>query len=105
MKAGRSALVFACRCDHGVARHLHGDAVGLFALPAVKIDKKSQGEPKNVIMGAFGGHYDIKQVVVVDMDVNIDDEAEIEWAIAPRFQVLPTSSLTIVAVTDGWCAF
>jgi 2,5-furandicarboxylate decarboxylase 1 len=53
---------------------------------AVKIDKKSQGEPKNIIMGAFGGHYDIKQVVVVDMDVNIDDETEIEWAVATRFQ-------------------
>jgi 2,5-furandicarboxylate decarboxylase 1 len=53
---------------------------------AVKVDKKSQGEPKNIIMGAFGGHYDIKQVVVVDMDVNIDDETEIEWAIATRFQ-------------------
>src|SRR5215471_16733813 len=53
---------------------------------AVKIEKASQGEPKNIIMGAFGGHYDIKQVVVVDMDVNIDDETEIEWAIATRFQ-------------------
>src|ERR1700761_4611426 len=53
---------------------------------AVKIDKKSQGEAKNVIMGAFGGHYDIKQVVVVDTDVNIDDEREIEWAVATRFQ-------------------
>jgi len=53
---------------------------------AIKVDKKSQGEPKNIIMGAFGGHYDIKQVVVVDMDVNIDDETEIEWAVATRFQ-------------------
>src|SRR5580698_1046896 len=53
---------------------------------AVKVDKKSQGEPKNIIMGAFGGHYDIKQVVVVGMDVNIDDPNEIEWAIATRFQ-------------------
>src|ERR1700731_4101723 len=46
---------------------------------AVKIDKTSQGEPKNIIMGAFGGHYDIKQVVVVDMDVNIDEESEMKW--------------------------
>ena len=28
-----------------------------------------------------------------------------ETAIAPRFQVLPRSSLTIVAATDGWWAF
>jgi 2,5-furandicarboxylate decarboxylase 1 len=66
---------------------------------AVKIDKKSQGEPKNVIMGAFGGHYDIKQVVVVDMDVNIDDETEIEWAVATRFQA--DRDLVIVSGAQG----
>jgi 2,5-furandicarboxylate decarboxylase 1 len=66
---------------------------------AVKIDKVSQGEPKNIIMGAFGGHYDIKQVVVVDMDVNIDDEIEIEWAIATRFQA--DRDLVVVAGAQG----
>ena len=53
---------------------------------AVKIDKTSDGEPKNIIMCAFGAHYDIKQVVVVDKDVNIGDSEEIEWAVATRFQ-------------------
>lgn len=52
----------------------------------VKIEKTNNGEPKNIIMGAFGGHYDLKHVVIVDMDVNIDDPNEIEWAIATRFQ-------------------
>jgi 2,5-furandicarboxylate decarboxylase 1 len=52
----------------------------------VKIDKIREGEPKNIIMGAFGGHYDIKQVVVVDRDVDISSPEEIEWAIATRFQ-------------------
>jgi 2,5-furandicarboxylate decarboxylase 1 len=52
----------------------------------VKIDKRSNGEPKNIIMGAFGGHYDLKQVVVVDLDVDLDDPHEIEWAVATRFQ-------------------
>jgi 2,5-furandicarboxylate decarboxylase 1 len=66
---------------------------------AVKIDKKSQGEPKNIIMGAFGGHYDIKQVVVVDLDVNIDDEREIEWAVATRFQA--DRDLVIVSGAQG----
>ncbi|WP_409334507.1 hypothetical protein [Bradyrhizobium jicamae] len=37
-------------------------------------------------MGAFAGHYDIKQVVVVDTDVDIDDSDEIDWAVATRFQ-------------------
>ena len=66
---------------------------------AVKVDKRSQGEPKNIIMGAFGGHYDIKQVVVVDMDVNIDDETEIEWAVATRFQA--DRDLVVVAGAQG----
>jgi 2,5-furandicarboxylate decarboxylase 1 len=66
---------------------------------AVKVDKKSQGEPKNIIMGAFGGHYDIKQIVVVDMDVNIDDETEIEWAVATRFQA--DRDLVVVSGAQG----
>ena len=66
---------------------------------AVKIDKRSQGEPKNIIMGAFGGHYDIKQVTVVDLDVNIDDEREIEWAVATRFQA--DRDLVVVSGAQG----
>ena len=66
---------------------------------AVKVDKRSQGEPKNIIMGAFGGHYDIKQVIVVDMDVNIDDEREIEWAVATRFQA--DRDLVVVSGAQG----
>jgi 2,5-furandicarboxylate decarboxylase 1 len=65
----------------------------------VKIDKKSNGEPKNIIMGAFGGHYDLKQVVVVDQDVNIDDPHEIEWAIATRFQA--DRDLVVVSGAQG----
>jgi 2,5-furandicarboxylate decarboxylase 1 len=65
----------------------------------VKIDKKSNGEPKNIIMGAFGGHYDVKQVVVVDLDVNIDDPHEIEWAIATRFQA--DRDLLVVSGAQG----
>jgi 2,5-furandicarboxylate decarboxylase 1 len=66
---------------------------------AVKIDKASHGEPKNIIMGAFGGHYDIKQVVVVDTDVDIDDPNEIEWAIATRFQA--DRDLVVVSGAQG----
>ena len=36
---------------------------------------------KNVMMCAFGAHYDIKQVVVVDKDVDISSSEEIEWAV------------------------
>ena len=43
-------------------------------------------------MGAFGSHYDIKQVIVVDMDVDIDDPNEVEWAVATAFRPIATSS-------------
>jgi 2,5-furandicarboxylate decarboxylase 1 len=66
---------------------------------AVKIAKTSAGEPKNIIMGAFGGHYDIKQVVVVDMDVDIDNPIEIEWAVATRFQA--DRDLIVVSGAQG----
>ncbi|WP_017777651.1 UbiD family decarboxylase [Paraburkholderia kururiensis] len=52
----------------------------------VQLDKKREGEAKNVMLCAFGAHYDIKQVVVVDTDVDVHDPAEVEWAIATRFQ-------------------
>jgi 2,5-furandicarboxylate decarboxylase 1 len=65
----------------------------------VKIDKRNNGEPKNIIMGAFGGHYDLKQVVVVDLDVDIDNPDEIEWAIATRFQA--DRDLLVVSGAQG----
>ena len=65
----------------------------------VKIDKRDNGEPKNIIMGAFGGHCDLKQVVVVDLDVDIDNPDEIEWAIATRFQA--DQDLLVVSGAQG----
>jgi 2,5-furandicarboxylate decarboxylase 1 len=63
----------------------------------VKIKKRREGEPKNVILGAFGGHYDVKHVVVVDDDVNVHEPREVEWAIATRFQ----ADRDLVVVADA----
>lgn len=52
----------------------------------VQMRKAYEGEAKNVILGAFAGHYDVKHVIVVDEDVNIHDPQEVEWAIATRVQ-------------------
>lgn len=52
----------------------------------VQFDKRQEGEAKNVIMAALGAHYDIKHVYVVDCDVDVHDPAEVEWAVATRFQ-------------------
>ncbi|MFM9887460.1 MAG: UbiD family decarboxylase [Burkholderiales bacterium] len=52
----------------------------------VQIRKQREGEPKNMIMAAFGAHYDIKQVIIVDDDVDVHDPEQVEWAVATRFQ-------------------
>jgi 2,5-furandicarboxylate decarboxylase 1 len=52
----------------------------------IKIRKRIEGEPRNIIMGAFAGHADIKQVIVVDDDVDVHDPTAVEWAVATRFQ-------------------
>jgi 2,5-furandicarboxylate decarboxylase 1 len=65
----------------------------------VQMKKRQEGEAKNVMLGAFAGHYDVKHVVVVDEDVNIHDPAEVEWAVATRFQA--DRDLLIVTESQG----
>jgi 2,5-furandicarboxylate decarboxylase 1 len=65
----------------------------------VQIDKKHEGEPKNVILSAFGAHYDIKQVIVVDRDVDVHRAGEVEWAVATRFQA--DRDLVVIAGAQG----
>ncbi len=52
----------------------------------IKIDKKSNEEPKKVIEAAFKGHSSLKHAFVVDKDINILDPNDIEWAMSTRFQ-------------------
>src|SRR5256714_8473275 len=52
----------------------------------VQIRKRQEGEAKNIMLGAFAGHYDVKHVIVVDEDVDIHNPAEVEWAVATRLQ-------------------
>jgi 2,5-furandicarboxylate decarboxylase 1 len=65
----------------------------------VQLAKRQEGEAKNVILGAFAGHYDIKQVIVVDDDVDIHNPTEVEWAVATRFQA--DRDLVVVTESQG----
>ncbi len=65
--------------------HLSLGGVGRYHLH-VKLKKTQHGEAKNVLLGAFAAHYDIKYAVVVDPDVDIHNPREVEWAISTRFQ-------------------
>lgn len=53
---------------------------------AIKIDKKSDEEPKKAIEAAFKGHSSLKHAFIVDKDINILDPNDIEWAMSTRFQ-------------------
>ncbi len=52
----------------------------------VSIHKKSGGDGKKAIDAAFRGHKSLKHVVVVDGDIDVNNPAEVEWAVATRFQ-------------------
>ncbi len=52
----------------------------------VSIEKQKDGDAKNALMAIFGAHPSLKHAVVVDTDINIYNPAEVEWAIATRFQ-------------------
>lgn len=50
------------------------------------INKQKEGDGKSAIIAALGSNKDLKQVVIVDEDVDIFDVQDIEWAITTRAQ-------------------
>jgi len=52
----------------------------------VQIVKQKPDDGLKAIAAAFKGHGSLKHVVIVENDINIYDMAEVEWAIATRFQ-------------------
>jgi UbiD family decarboxylase len=53
---------------------------------AVGIKKKAPDDGRKAIEAALKGHKSLKHVWVVDDDIDIHNPAEIEWAMATRFQ-------------------
>ena len=52
----------------------------------VSIAKNREGDGVNAIMAAFTGHPSMKNVIVVDEDIDIFDDRQVEWAVATRMQ-------------------
>jgi 2,5-furandicarboxylate decarboxylase 1 len=52
----------------------------------VQIKKKHPDDGKKAIEAAFNGHKSMKQVTIIDEDVDIFDPLAVEWAVATRFQ-------------------
>ena len=52
----------------------------------VKIRKKDGQDPQRAMEAAFRGHASLKHVFVVDEDIDLAEPADVEWAMATRFQ-------------------
>ncbi len=79
--------------------HLSMGGTGRFHL-YIQIDKRHEGEAKNIMMAGLSLHFDFKKVVVVDTDVDIFDERQVEWALATRFQ----ADRDLVVVAGAECS-
>src|SRR3989337_3660103 len=52
----------------------------------VSIKKRAENEGRNVILALLSMGIGIKQVIVVDEDIDPFDPMQVEWAMATRFQ-------------------
>jgi 2,5-furandicarboxylate decarboxylase 1 len=66
----------------------------------VSIKKRSEGEPKNAAMCAFGAHSWLKYCVVVDDDVDAFDMNDVWWAMVTRGR--PDKGIFIVPEAKGF---
>jgi len=52
----------------------------------VQIKKKNESDPKKIIKKTFDSHRSLKQVIVVDEDIDPNSAESVEYAMATRFQ-------------------
>ena len=50
----------------------------------IQIDRDNPGTPKNLAMAALAAHINIRNVIVIDRDVDMHEPAEIQWALTNR---------------------
>jgi len=75
----------------------------------ISIDKKIEGQPKQIMLFLFGLDMYLKHIIVVDSDISVYDEQQVLWALATRFQadrdsfIIPgvTSNLLDPSIKDG----
>lgn len=82
--------VHGVRLTEGGCCWLHG---------VVSITKNKEGDGMNAALAALTGHPSMKQVIVVDKDIDIYDDRQVEWAVATRFQA--SRSLTVINNAAG----
>lgn len=62
--------------------HIPPYANGFAAI--IQIKRENPGQPKNLAMAAMSAHINIRNVIVVDEDINIYDPADVLWALTNR---------------------
>lgn len=80
-------------------KNVHIPPYGSGFLALVAIDKKNPGEPKNVALGAMTTYVNIKNVIVVDTDVDIYNPGDVLWALCTR--VKPERDIFYVPNSQG----
>ena len=63
---------------------VHIPAYGNGFLAVVQIERDNPGAPKNLAMAAMAAHINIRNVIVVDRDVDIHQPTEVQWALTNR---------------------
>jgi 2,5-furandicarboxylate decarboxylase 1 len=89
-----NALALAVREPLGV--YVTGSSGGSFNV-RVKMRQRVPGEARNAIHACFGCLANVKNVFVVDPDIDIADDKQMDWALATRFQ--PDRDLIIASGT------
>jgi 2,5-furandicarboxylate decarboxylase 1 len=78
---------------------VHIPPYGCGFLALIQIKKKNPGEPKNIAMAAMITYVNIKNVIVVDEDVDIYNPADVMWALSNR--VIPERDIFYVPNSQG----
>jgi 2,5-furandicarboxylate decarboxylase 1 len=82
-----ASLLWGLRRTFPAVRAVHMTPGGSCRFHAVvSMEKRQEGQGRNVILATLGNNFDIKHAWVVDADVDVFDPEAVEWALATRFQ-------------------
>lgn len=73
---------FVRHLDRSADVHIPPYGNGFMAI--IQIDRDNPGTPKNLAMAAMAAHINIRNVIVVDRDVDMHEPSEIHWALTNR---------------------
>ncbi len=80
----REALLrrFVRHIDPGAEVRIPPYGNGFLAL--IRIERDNPGQPKNLAMAAMAAHINIRNVIVVDRDIDFEQPSEVLWALTNR---------------------